>query len=518
MVSSIRLSGLVSGMDTDNVVKELMKAQRAPLNKLLQRKQTDSWKRDSLREMNALLLDFRMNTVSNMRLQGPYLKKKLVADNENAVSIKQTGSPNLSTYNVKVNKLAQEAEPARLDTKTLVTDPSKTLKEAGFTGTFNFTIKNGTQITLGENDTMDSVVKLINDQSSQTGVVATFFDEKLIFTSTSTGTAAEINLEYDNVPNAKIFGLSQDTSASPPTTLTVSKQGEAGVAGEVVINGVTSSITSNKFTYDGIELYLKQEGVSFNVNSSQDEDAIFDSIKGFVDKYNELIDKLNQKISEVRYKNYQPLLDEEKEALSEKQIEQLEGKAKSGILRNDPYLQKALTQMRQIMSAPVAGISDAKFDTLNEIGIGTAKADGKFAVANYQENGKLYIDEKKLREAIRDNGTKVLDLFTKNPSETTTDADEINMETGIAKRLYNNLQDIISRITDVAGLTGMGETADGFSMGRQMKTLNKSIDSLELRLKSIEDRYYKQFAAMEQAMSKANSQSSWLAQQFGGGQ
>ncbi|HDI6349178.1 TPA: flagellar filament capping protein FliD, partial [Escherichia coli] len=59
---------------------------------------------------------------------------------------------------------------------------------------------------------------------------------------------------------------------------------------------------------------------------------------------------------------------------------------------------------------------------------------------------------------------------------------------------------------------------DSFSMGRQMKSLNNNIDRLELRMKTIEERYYRQFTAMEQALSKANAQSGWLMQQFGGGQ
>lgn len=512
MVSPIRFSGLVSGMDTDSMVKELMKAQRAPLNKLLQKKQSDTWKRDAYREMNALLLDFRLNTVGDMRLQGSYLKKKLVTDNEGAASIKQTGTPNLPTYKVEVTRLAKEAEPARFDTKTKVTDASKDLKTAaGFSGTFDLTVNNGIKITIGENDTMDTVVKRINNQSSQTGVVATFFDQKLIFTSTATGSAAKVELTYDNTnSNAAIFGL--DTIAG------VSKTGTDAVPGEVIINGVKSNISSNKFTYDGIEFSLKQEGVTFNVSSAQDEDAIFNSIKGFVDKYNELIEKINKKISEPRYKDYKPLLEEERAALDEKQIEKWEEKAKSGILLRDPLLQNALTQMRQIISTPVAGVSDTKFDTLSEIGISTAEADAKFASFNYKENGKLYIDEKKLREAIRENGTKVMEIFTNNSAETTTDKNQIYKEKGIAKRLYDNLVGIMSQITDIAGSSGMGDMADSFSMGRQMKSLNNNIDRLELRMKTIEERYYRQFTAMEQALSKANAQSGWLMQQFGGGQ
>ncbi|MBJ7883336.1 flagellar filament capping protein FliD, partial [Gelidibacter salicanalis] len=73
-----------------------------------------------------------------------------------------------------------------------------------------------------------------------------------------------------------------------------------------------------------------------------DEDATFNSIKGFIDKYNAAIEVINKKISEPKYKGYKPLLDEEKEALGEKTAEKMDGMAKSGILLRDPILTSAL--------------------------------------------------------------------------------------------------------------------------------------------------------------------------------
>lgn len=513
MVSPIRLSGLVSGMDTDNMVKELMKAQRAPLNKMLKQKQSDTWKRDAYREMNALLLDFRLNSVSDMRLQSPYMKKKLVSDNEGAAAVKQSGTPNLSTYKVTVNTLATEAEPARMNTTTTVAaaDSTKNLSSAGLSGAFELTV-NGTKITINDTDSMDSAVKKINEQTSKTGVAANFFNGKLVFTSTTAGENAKVKLEFKNDDNAKVFGL-YDSGIAAGNPATKEAQGVKSTDGSVTINGMTTSISSNKFTFDGIDFELKKKE-SFTVSSTQDDEAIFKSIKGFIDKYNEVIDKMNKKISEPRYKDYQPLLEEEKSALDEKQVEKWEEKAKSGVLLRDPVMQSALTEMRQIFASVVGGMGDEKFDTLSDIGITTAKPDAKFSYANYQEKGKLYIDEEKLRKAIRENGTKVMELFTKNPAETTTDKDQMAQETGIAKRLYNSLTGLMSRITDIAGSSAMGDISDNYSMGRQMKTLTKNISTLELRMKNMEERYYKQFTAMEQAMNKANSQSNWLAQQF----
>ena len=55
----MRISGMASGLDIDTMVKNLMTAERMPLDKLKQKKQTLEWQRDDYRFMNTLLLDFR---------------------------------------------------------------------------------------------------------------------------------------------------------------------------------------------------------------------------------------------------------------------------------------------------------------------------------------------------------------------------------------------------------------------------------------------------------------------------
>ena len=67
----MRISGLASGIDTDTMVKQLMQAERIPLDKLKQNKQTLEWKRDDYRSINTLLTNFRQD-VFNMKLSSSY--------------------------------------------------------------------------------------------------------------------------------------------------------------------------------------------------------------------------------------------------------------------------------------------------------------------------------------------------------------------------------------------------------------------------------------------------------------
>lgn len=50
------------------------------------------------------------------------------------------------------------------------------------------------------------------------------------------------------------------------------------------------------------------------------------------------------------------------------------------------------------------------------------------------------------------------------------------------------------------------------SFGKRMKQLNKQIDTFQDRLTQIEDRYWRQFTAMEKAISQMNEQSDYLMQ------
>ncbi|TRY24507.1 flagellar hook-associated protein 2 [Brevibacillus sp. LEMMJ03] len=500
MVSPIRFSGMASGLDTEQMVKDLMKAQRAPLNKLLQKKQLEEWKRDSYREMNSLLLDLK-NTVFDMKLQRTYLQKTASSENEAAVSVKTVGTPSLSTYTVEVLSLAQPAKPATAVYSSSLADANTAV---GSGNEFSFDL-NGTKIDVTAADTINSVVKKINDVSSTTGVTATYFNNKLILTSKTAGSTAAISITNTTVPG-NVLGISDGSFSN----------GADGTPGQVIINGVTQSISSNTFTYDNMEFTIKQTSAPITVNVKTNEDAIFNAIKGFVDKYNEVIDKINTKITEKQYRDYQPLLDEQKQEMSEKQIELWEEKAKSGLLRQDSILSSALYDMRQSLSNAVKGVTDSNFDMLYEIGISTSKySDNKYA---YMENGKLYIDETKLREAIRNNGDKVMELFTKTSSITnpTTEAEAKQKfdESGLAQRLYDKLDVAIKNLTKKAGMSGI--LVDNSTIGKEIDQINDDIRNWEDRLAKIEDRYWKQFTAMESALQRLNSQSSWLAQQLGG--
>ena len=514
MINPIRFGGIASGLDTDSIVKDLMKAERMPMNKLLQKKQLEEWKRADYREMNSLLLELR-NKAFDMKLQGTFQKKSVTSDNTNIVTATQKGTPTLSSYSVEITTAVTEAKPALVQFKVdnTVADASTALNE-----TYSFTINGSTQIDVVATDSINSVIAKINAVSSTTGVTAAYLadDKTLTFTTTTSGSTAKITIGGTPPANKLriVTGTVDNSSNDFASATATGVQSAAASPGTVKINGLSYSVNSNKFTFDGIEFNLKKSAaypVSTVVNVKPDEEAVFDSIKGFVDKYNEIIESINKEIKEERYPDYLPLLDEEREALSDTQAELWEEKAKSGLLRRDSLLTNALTEMRRALMTNVSGVSDTKFDSLSEIGITTG---------SYYENGKLYINETKLREAISQNGTKVMELFTNKSDSTNSTTKSTNSTTkynysGIATRLYDQIDIFIDKITEKAGSSI--SLVDNSTMGKNLTRMNEDIAKWERRLQEIEDRYWRKFTAMEKAMSQFNSQGSWLAQQFGGG-
>ena len=499
-MAPIRLSGMASGLDTESIVKELMKAESAPLYKLQRNKQKQEWQQTAYREMNTLLLDLR-NKASDMRYESFYINKKSVKSSAEAIiGAKSNGKPSFSSYTVSVNKLATPATAATAVFKGAGNITSVTSKVGS---DFSFTINAGVggkeaNFTVSGDETVETVINNINAKSGTTGVKASFFNNQLVFTSTSTGASSNFKIDVTDTNNN--LGISNIVTANGG--LGVSK-GENLVEGEVVINGATLKTATNNFVYDNIQFSVKQLTAAnspVNIEVASDVDGLVSSIKDFIDKYNSVIETINKKLSEDVFKKFQPLVDSERSEMTEDQIKKWEEKSKSGVLRRDSILSSALSTMRSGINSSVSGLSN--FDNMSKIGITTK---------NYYEKGKLYIDEDKLREALTSNPDDVIKLFTKIPSSSAANSEEKFQQSGIFERLYSQINDSIKQITEKAGSSGSNFTADNSTIGLSLKKIDLDIDTWGDRLNKIENRYWKQYAAMEKAISNFNSQGSWFA-------
>ena len=258
----------------------------------------------------------------------------------------------------------------------------------------------------------------------------------------------------------------------------------------------------------------EDESPVITLNVSVDTEAVYDVIAAFVNDYYELIEQINGRLNEEFYRDFQPLTDEQKEAMTEKEIELWEEKAKSGLLRRDSALSKMLQDLRQVLYSAVDGLN------LTQFGIETSR--------NWRDQGKLVLKNNgaDLKAAIAANPDQVADFFSKRSdiaySATLTAEERAQRyaESGLASRVSDILNDYIRTTRDKSGRKGILLEKAGIvgditefrnSYDERIAGLNKQIARMNEMLLRKENQYYRQFSQMETALQSLYAQSTWLA-------
>jgi len=489
----MRLAGLASGMDIDSMVKEMMKARRASADKLFQQRTTMEWQQENYREISTKIVDFRNNKLSNYSLSNAIGAKTVeISGNTNAVSLSTVTSSASGSLDINVDHVATASyvvfsfdpngtyDPS--DDSTTTGTTGDTLADLGFGASGTIKV-NGQPISYSGTETLSELASRINSNKAA-NATATY--------NAATGQFSIVNKTTGDSP-VVVENFSADFHEDPT----------AGTKAKVKVNGITYEQDSNRFSINGIDFTAKQvsgTNGTTTMTTVTDTNKIVDTLKSFINDYNNLLDLINGELSEKRNRSYTPLTDEQMEAMTEKQIELWEEKARSGLLRNDAVLSNLASNLR------IASISEysPKF-SISAIGIETG---------TWESKGKLVIkDEAKLRAAIEDDPQAVIDLFTKSKTGAISKPDEAGV--GIFKKMEHYTLEALKQLQEKAG-TSMystdlkGDFLESSLLSTQIRDMKTREDNLASRLLDMENRYYKQFTAMESAINKFNAQSSSL--------
>ncbi|HWL24544.1 MAG TPA: flagellar filament capping protein FliD [Ureibacillus sp.] len=304
-MSTLRIGGLASGMDIDSLVEKLMMAERAPLDKLEQKKQTYEWQRDAYRDVNTKLQTFDTYIADNLILKS-LNTKTATSSNSAYVSATATGS---ASGTLTIEGVSQLATAARaIGTQKGATSSSK-LSNIGITGTGSFELRaikadgsmatKTTKIEYDENMTVSQLISKIN--SSGAGVNALFENGILSITAKNTGdnkNGAEIELSNDVQDVFGKLGL----SASIPDANGIRILADGGTNAVFQVNGIATERSTNTFSISGYSITIKE---TFNVNSTIDNMLITaekerDNAKNDLDV--RLTDNLEKAITEYTQK------------------------------------------------------------------------------------------------------------------------------------------------------------------------------------------------------------------------
>lgn len=543
----MRLSGLASGMDTDMMVKEMMKAERMKVDRVEQKKQTTLWRQESYNNMNKLIANFILSSRKELGLNktsstglittNSYKNldyvKKASSSKETVATISSTSSGSINgSFEIEVVELAkQDRVSVKLD---------KDEK-------FDINIKiNGVEIE-SKGKTSKEVAKLINaNKDLKEENAGAFYDEL-------TGRLF-INSDHNGGTGIEVEGLTNDTLKS-----------EVGNYAKIKINGELvegKNIKNNTIDFNGMKIDFKDIGTT-TIKVESNVDGMMEKIQKFVEDYNAMMDAIALSTTEKRYPSYKPLSQEEKKAMTEADVKLWEEKAKSGMLNKDESLNRLTQNVRIDLYKKVEGL-EGNYKSIVDIGITTEK------YAKGASGGKLQINEEKLRAALEENPEGVMELLfsddkspkpskvnkPKDLGENPTDEQKAkyqadmkkyedyekamekyraentstSMKKGVFTSIFDNMTDGMKEMIEKSGT---GDSADLYrnvksnilldfvtskssisDLDKELNEMNRKIDNLNILLDKKENSYYARFTSMEKYIQKMSSQSAWIGQQM----
>lgn len=518
----MRLSGLVTGMDTEALVGQLMSAQSMKKKKVSGAKTKLEWKKDAWKDLNKKLTTFYNGTLSKMRLPSSYNLKKATASDTSKATIDAQPNAVVGNYTMEVKDIAS----AQFVTsgKTSFTSSSQKLSEAFDEETFNelkgkkITINGpkGEQVfEIGENTKVSDFANTVYSAGLNASYDAA--QKKFFISSKETGAANSFSIS-DGTSDGSVlshFGLGNIEATQGEGSVTYKYNGEdvdsnfkdpsSGMAlvgakdSHIILNGADLYSAASTVNANGLSINLigKTTDTPITFSVSNDIDKVYEDVKKFLKEYNDLMKEMNEKYNADSSKGYEPLTSEEKRALSDDEVEEWEKKIKDSLFRRDSKLEGIMSGMRSNM-AMTTKVGDKTY-SLSSFGIMTS--------TNYREGGLLHIYGDPDDDVYSGETDKLKKALTENPDDTITAL--TNIFESLRKDMFNRM----GATEYSSGLTFY----DDKQMDLDLDKYKQDLKSWDDKIAEMEEQYYKKFAAMESAMAKLQSQQSSLGGLLGMG-
>ena len=274
----------------------------------------------------------------------------------------------------------------------------------------------------------------------------------------------------------------------------------AGEDAKIVLNGVEYTGASNSFTVNNltIDALATTGNDEISITTSTDTQGIYDKVKDFLTEYNNIINEMTKLYNAASAKDYEPLTDDEKDAMSDKEIEKWETKIKDSLLRNDTTLDGVMSAMTSAMSKGVE-INGKKY-SLSSFGIHTL---GYLKAADNEQNA-YHIDGDEDDTNTSGNADKLMKAISEDPDTI------MQFMQQVATNLYTAIGDKMKSTSLSSSFTIYNDK----QMTTQYSDYTKLIKEWETKISDKEDYYYKKFSSMESALTKLNSTQSSLSGYF----
>ncbi len=292
---AININGVVSGIDTDNIVSGLMEIQQQQLDRMALRKNGFQQRQAAFKTVESRLLSLRADAGALSRnTNNPLTRLSVKSSDDEAISATASASAIPGVYQMTIDATAkahQVASQGFADTDSEITQ-----------GTFEIRLGSGDPKTItidSNNNNLSDLASAIN--SSGTGISATIVKDsaggttpyRLLLSSSKTGASNQItvtnNLAADNGSAVKPvidFGTPVQAASDARVTL-------GSGAGAI---SVTSSTNQFKEAIGGVSFDLLQPtiGQTVSLTVAKDNTAAVAAVQSFVDSFNGVLNYISE--------------------------------------------------------------------------------------------------------------------------------------------------------------------------------------------------------------------------------
>lgn len=463
---SFSVGGLISGLDTNNMIDQMLDLQKKPIENLQKQNADYEVTLSTYGTLQGLLGKFN-SAAGALKSETDMTSFTATSGNTDLVTATADKDARAGSYSVSVTQMAQVHK---------LTSTGFAADEKVGAGMIRLQVGDGDPVGFQVNDqaTIDEVATAINE--SDAGVqAAVIFDGSQYFLTLAgkdTGEANTISLtvvedgtETGDAANSDTSGLSRlvydpdgaanmaNTQDAADAILTV--DGVAGIkrsANEItdVIAGVTLNLKSAPDAPDNTS----------TLTVARDRAAVVSGINAFVNAYNDVMDFIGEQQA------YDPAGGE------------------AGVLLGDATTNSIRNRLQSIMTGTFYGMGE--YEKLSDMGI-------------QKDEGRLSVDSSALNRALNDRFDDVVQFFSGSD--------------GNANGLAVSMADTLTGILDTTSGTLAARTG---GIQESMQTIEDRVERLERQNLVWEERTRAQYNAMEQLLAQYQTTGDYLTQQIVG--
>lgn len=552
MSDRMRITGMYSGMDTETIVQQLVAVKQKKVDDLKNDQKKLEWKQNAWQDLNTKIYNLYSKTLSNLRMTSAFKAKKTTVSDATKVTVKAGSNAVNGTQTLKVTQVAKSGilTGAKLNTslkykgshkitgldssltgqKISITAPQVLEKDDKFKIGANgelvkatpedlFNEKAGTISLLtaegGEKANVTTEIEItadmtINDFTAklqEAGINASFDEnnQRFFLSAKDTGLENDFTITDMNGGNAlELLGLDENKVITYENGTTGKATRVNALDAEIVLNDSVFTSSSNNFDINGLNISVlgkTADDEEITINTTTDVDATYNVIKDFLEEYNALINEMDKLYNADSARKYTMLSSDEKESMTDEEVETWENTIKGALLRKDTQLSSVMNALTHTMLGGIQVNGKTKY--LSDYGIKTLS----YFSAKDNEHHAYYIDgdSDNENESVSAAADRLRKALLEDPDGTA------EFFSSLAKNLYKSLDKLMGT-TDYSSIY---KVYNDKQMKKDYDNYTKKIKEAEKKLSDYEDRWYDKFSKMETALSKLQSNQSIVSSMLG---